>query len=198
MKKLIIFFILFITGCTRYNDLTNLTIIKSIGIAYHDKYYVYAQIIDHIDDNNKPIMKTIEENGKEINESFNNLKKRINKDTYLSHIDLLVLEDNLKKDNYQSIVNYFISNNDFRNDFYCIFSDDAKLLLEKSDYDEIEMFLKTNESKERTLIKNFDTIIKEFIDSKTITLPRINYQDEIIYLGNIKYNRSEDNYVKKN
>ena len=39
MKKIfILIIILFLTGCTKYNDLNELAIIKSIGIS-HDKDY---------------------------------------------------------------------------------------------------------------------------------------------------------------
>lgn len=193
MKKLIIILILLITGCTKYNDLAELTIIKSIGIDYNENYIVYAQIIDYIDENNKPIMKTIKENGKTINEGFSNLKKRINKEIYLSHIDLLVLGNTLKKENYQNIINYFINNNDFRNDFYCIFSSDIYNLFEKTNYDEIEILLKT---KDKSSIKNFDNVIQEFIDNKTIILPEIIYQHEINYLDNVEY--KENSYEKEN
>ena len=197
MKKiliLILLLVIFTTGCTKYNDLAELTIIKSIGITYDKKYTVYAQIIEYIDKDNKPLMKTINEDGEEIENAFNNLKNKINKDVYLSHIDLLILGNNLTSDNYQSIINYFINNSDFRNDFYCIFSPDVENLLKKSDYDEVEMFLKTNERKNNIIIKNFDNVIKDFIDNEIITLPNITYQEELAYLGNTEYSKKENRY----
>lgn len=195
MKKMIFVLILFLTGCTKYTDLADLTIIKTIGIDYsNESYTTYAQIIDDIEDN-QPVMKTIEEKGKTIKESFNNLKERINKEISLSHIDLLVLSDNLKQNNYQDIINYFVNNNEFRNDFYCVFSLDISNLLNNSEYDEVEMFLKT---KEEMLMKNFDDVILEFLDNKKVTLPNITYQDEITYLGNDTYTIKENNYAKEN
>lgn len=199
MKKLLLIILIITTiGCTRYNDLSDLTIIKSIGITYDNEYSIYAQIIDHIDEFNHPVMKTIKENSQNIEEGFNKIKEKINKTIYLSHIDLLVLSDNLTSNNYQEIMDYFINNHDFRNDFYTVFSPNVNLLLEKPTYDAIETFIKTKENNENIIIKNFDDIIKEFIDNQTITLTKIGYQDEIVYLGNIQYNKKEDDYVSKN
>ena len=193
MKKILLLFIIFISGCTRYHDLSEITIIKSIGISYNEKYIVYAQIIDSINKEKKPIMKVIKEEGNTFKEAFDNLKNKINKEVYLSHIDLLVLEDNLKYDNYQSIINYFI-NNDFRNDFYCVFSTNPEELLLKSEYDEIEIYLKTNKNK--IIIKTFNDLIKEYIDERKVSLSNINYQDEIIYIENITV--KENKYEKEN
>ena len=76
MKKIILLFlIIFLTACSKYTDLKDLTIIKSIGIEYTDGYIVYAQIYDEIKKNNDPKTKVIEASGKNINEVFNNLKK---------------------------------------------------------------------------------------------------------------------------
>ena len=189
MKKILLLLIFIITGCTQYNDLKELTIIKSIGINYEDNYHVYAQIIDSIDEQKNPKMKTIESNGKTITESFHNLEKLISKDVFLSHVDLLVLDKDLNSNNYQEIITYFINNNSFRNDFYCVFSSNVKKLLEQSKYDEIEIFLKTNNHKD--IIKNFDTVIKEYIDNKTIILSNIDYHNGIKYSGKYQYNKKE-------
>ena len=195
MKRVLLILIIFITGCSKYNDLNELIIIKSISISYNQKYYINAQIIKSIDENNNPKMKIIESSGNTISESFDNLKKLINKKTYLSHIDLMVLNKNLTNNNYDEIINYFIQNNDFRNDFYCIFSTDPKLLLEKTGYDEIEIFLKTSEKNQKITIKIFDDVIKEFIDNSEITLPDITYHNEILYKNNYKYKKKENNNV---
>ena len=187
MKKICLFLILLITGCTKYNDLSELTIIKSIGISYNEKYYIYAQVIENINDINEPKMEIIEGNGKNIQESFKNLENSINKNIYLSHIDLLILSNNLNKKNYDDIINFFINNNRFRNDFYCVFSSNPKSVLEKSQYDEIEIFLKTK--RQNMLVISFDEVIKDYLNNNTITLPNISYNDTLSYLGNYQYKR---------
>ena len=88
MKKLLfIFIIIFLTGCSKYTDLKDLTIIKSIGIKYEDNYTIYAQVYDEIKKNVDPKTKVIEVNGKNIKEAFDNLKNKVDKEIFLSHID---------------------------------------------------------------------------------------------------------------
>ena len=190
MKKLL-FLLLFITGCTKYNDLNSLTIIKSIGISYNNNYHIYAQIIDEINKDNEPKIKIVKEEGKTLEETFNNLHNSISKEIFFSHVDLLVLDNNLKDNNYQEIIKYFTNNNYWRNDFYCIYSPDISKLLEKTEYDEIEMFLKVNKNKNSIPIKLFNDVINDFFDKKEIELPNIIYDNEIKYLGNYEYYRKD-------
>ena len=189
MKKLLFLLILLITGCTEYNDLSELTIIKSIGISYNEEYLIYAQVIDYIDNNNEAHMKVINGKGETLEEGFNNLENEINKEAFFSHVDLLILDNNLNDENYRSIINFFINNNNFRNDFYCVFSSQIYKLLEKSKYDEIDIFLKKNVSN----TKDLNNVLKEYIDNKKIILPNILYNNKISYLGNYRYNKGDKN-----
>lgn len=192
MKKILILIILFLTGCTKYNDLAELTIIKSIGISYDSSYHVSAQIIDYIDDNNEAHMKVIKEKGQTLEKSFNNLQNLINQDIFFSHIDLLVLDNHLLDNNYNNIIQFFLNNNNFRNDFYCIFSPDVDKLLEKSQYDEIEIFIKSKKNI-KIATKNLNEVISEYFDNEKIVLPNISYNNKISYLGNYEYNKGENN-----
>ena len=198
MKKILLVLLLLLIGCTKHNDLTNLTIIKSIGITYQDNYHVYAQIIDDINSDKEPIMKVIDVSEKTIKDSFNKLKNKINNEVFFSHIDLLILDTKLNDNNYTEIINYFINNNNFRNDFYCVISPSVNELLINTKYDEIELFLKTNNKNKKINMLNFDNVVKTFIDNNEITLPNITYQDNIIYLGNYKFIKGEKNHVQKN
>lgn len=192
MKKILILIILFLTGCTKYNDLAELTIIKSIGISYDSSYHVSAQIIDYIDDNNEAHMKVIKEKGQTLEKSFNNLQNLINQNIFFSHIDLLVLDNHLLDNNYNNIIQFFLNNNNFRNDFYCIFSPDVDKLLEKSQYDEIEIFIKSKKNI-KIATKNLNEVISEYFDNEKIVLPNISYNNKISYLGNYEYNKGENN-----
>ncbi len=187
MKKILFILIIFITGCSQYHDLSNLTIVKSIGVNYNEQYELFAQIIDDINDEKKPSMEVIKVTGKTIKEAFVHLQKEINKEVFLSHIDLLVFDNQLKKDNYKEIATFFLNNNNFRNDFICIFSENLQNLLENSKYDEIEIFLKTNTKNKNITTKNFNEVMKDYLDTKTIILPNITFNNDVKYLGNFKY-----------
>lgn len=198
MKKIIILitFLLFITGCHKYNDLNDLAIIKSIGISYQDKYILYAEIIEEIDKNNIPKTKVIETNSNNIQELFNNIKILINKEIYFSHIDLLLLDFELNDSNYQELINYFLKHNEFRNDFLCIFSNDIKSVLENAKYDEIEELITTNKETKDVIKISFEELMKNFLDKKAFTLSKVNYNNEIIFEGNYQYKNNKIERIK--
>lgn len=186
MKKILIIVLFFITGCTKYTDLGDLAIIKSIGIDYDDSYILYAEIYDEIKKDNDPKTVVVKTKGKTINEVFDNLKQEIDKEIFLSHIDLLILSDKLNNKNYQDIINYSIDNN-LRNDFYCILSSNIEILLKESKYDEVENYLKTNKETKDIINISFNEVINYFLSNKPFYLSMINYDNKIKHLGNYQY-----------
>ena len=187
MKKILLILILIITGCSKYTDLKDLTIIKSIGIEYNDNYTIYAQIYDEIKKDADPKTKVINVSGKTLKESFNNLKNKVNKKIFLSHIDLLILDTNLDKNKYKDIIDYFIKDNELRNDFLTISSNDINNLLNKTKYNEIEDYIKTNNNVKKI---SFDEIINYFLENKPIILTTIDYRNNILESVNNEKNRT--------
>ena len=191
MKKIAIFLLFFITSCTKYTDLNELSIIKSIGIAYENNYTLYAEIYDEIKKDNIPQTKIIKASGKTINKAFQNIQLMTNKDIFFSHIDLLILDINLTDNNYQEIIDFFINNNHFRNDYFCFFSNNIDFLLNNSKYNEIENFLNTNYKNKIIVKKSFDEIINNYLEKKSFTLPLIVYDQQIKYSGNYYFSNDK-------
>ena len=188
MKKILLLIIFITTGCTQYTDLKDLSIIKSIGIEYHDSYTIYAQVYDVINKNNNPKTKIIKAYGKTIKEAFINLKTISNKILYYSHTDLLIFDTLLQNNNYDEIINYIINNNDFRNDYLVIVSSDVYNTLDNSKYDEIESLIKTNNL---TTKINFINLINDYINNKAFIISKIDYDNNIVYNGNYKYKNNK-------
>lgn len=188
MKKIfLLLIILLLTGCTKYNDLNELAIIKSIGISHSDKYTLYAEIIEEIDKDNNPKMKVIETESDKIEDLFNNIKLLVNKEIFFAHIDLILLDFNLEKDDFQDLINYFLKHNEFRNDFLCVLSKDIKMVLENSKYDEIEELITTNKESKNIIKISFEEIIKDILDKSEFSLSEVTYKDEITFNGNYLY-----------
>ena len=181
MKKILFIIIIFLTGCSKYTDLKDLTIIKSIGIKYDDNYTIYAQIYDDIKKNIDPKTKVIIVDGENIKETFNNLKNKIDKEMFLSHIDLLILDKNLSNKNFQEIIDYFIHNNEMRNDFLTIMSNDINKLLTNTKYDEIETFVKTNKYLRNIINTSFEEIANNYLEKKDFFITNINYDIYFTY-----------------
>ena len=192
MKKILLLIIIFmLTGCKEYNELNDLAIIKSIGIESKKEYTLYAEIIEEIDKDNNPHTKVIETNGNNIEDIFNNIKTLVNKEIYLSHIDLLILDKSLNDVDYKNIANYFLNHKEFRNDFLTIFSSDTKKILEESKYDEIENLITTNKDNKEIIEVSFEEVISKFLDNKDFILSMINYDKEIKFNGNYKYKNNK-------
>lgn len=198
MKKMIIIFILFLTGCN-YTELNNLSIIKTIGISYQDNNYIlYAQLIDTNDKDSptKTTIITVSDNS--FTNLFSALKKQVNKKIFYSHIDLLILDFSLKDNNYKDIIKYFISNNEFRNDFQCILSNNINDVLTNTKYNEIEDLIADNPYIINT---SFEKIINQYLNKKGFNLSEINYNQKILFTDNYYYynnNYERIDYEKEN
>ena len=201
MKKILFIIIIFLTGCSKYTDLKDLTIIKSIGIKYDDNYTIYAQIYDDIKKNIDPKTKVIIVDGENIKETFNNLKNKIDKEMFLSHIDLLILDKNLSNKNFQEIIDYFIHNNEMRNDFLTIMSNDINKLLTNTKYDEIETFVKTNKYLRNIINTSFEEIANNYLEKKDFFITNINYdiyftyQNYYFHNNTLKELNNEENWI---
>jgi len=188
MKKIfLLIFLLFITGCMNYNELNDLAIIKSIGIEYNNDYYIYAEIIEDIDKDNIPKTKVIKASGKNMDELFNNIKLLVNKEIYLDHIDLLILDENLNNNNFQEITKYFILHQELRNDFYTIIGSDIENILNNAKYDEIEKMIINNKNDNQIIKISFEEIISKYLDHKIFNISKIIYDNEIKFDGNYQY-----------
>lgn len=196
MKKILtLLIILLLTGCTKYTELNELAIIKSIGISKNNNYTLYAQIINDIKDN-EPITEIVTTDASDIKTLFDNIKLLVNKEIYFSHIDLIILDFNLNNQDYDKIINYFLKHHEFRNDFLTVLSEDIQLVLEKSQYDEIEELILTNKESKKVIKKTFEEIMKDYLDYHSFNLSSITYQDKIIFDGNYHYQNNKLQVIK--
>ena len=190
-KAMFLIIIIFISGCSKYANLSDLAIIKSIGIEYNNGYTLYAEIIDEIDKDNNPKTKIIKVNNKNLSLIFEDLKKVANKEIYLSHIDLIIFDFNLKENNYQEIINYFINNQELRNDFLCILSNDIGKLLNISKYDEIEQIINANNENKQIIKISFEELIKEYFNKKEFTISLFKTDNQIHYQNNYHFKNNK-------
>lgn len=192
MKKIIfIICILLCSGCD-YIELNNLSIIKNIGITLEDNEYIlYASILDEINEENIPSVKVISIKKETIKECFQELIIRSPKNIYYSHIDLLILGNNLKDNNLEEIFQYFLKNNKFRNDFLTISSSNVEKLIKNTKYNEIEEMIKNN-AYSKIIKIDIEEVIKDYLDNNKITLSLFTYdENNLLYKYNIKYQNNQ-------
>lgn len=182
MKKLIIILIsiFLITGCNSYTELNDLAIINAIGIEKKDDTYtLYASIIDSSNEFEK-VTKTYKTNGNNLNKCFDNLNLKLDKKIYLSHLDLLLINDSIKTYELKEIINFFLNNNETREDFLVAYSKNIEEILNKSQFQEINNLVKINhETNSKATYTTMNDIIKNYYEEKEIYLTNISDEEHI-------------------
>lgn len=134
MKKYIILLItLFLCGCQSNQEINNLSIVNSMGIDIQDnKYVVSIQILntskkEENDQENMEQSLVYTTYGNNISEALNNFFVKTSKKLYLGHLSLVLVSENLAKDNINYITDYFLRNSDVSKNFTMLVSKDNKI-----------------------------------------------------------------------
>lgn len=185
MKKyILLLIIIFLTGCTSYVELNNLAIINIIGIEkINDDYNLTISLIDKID-NLKPTMKTISIKDSNLNKAFIKLNSLLDKKIYLSHLNVLVINDSIKDKELNEVINFFLNNQESREDFLVTYSNNINDVLEKSKFQEINNLIQINyqETSEVIYTTMYD-LIKNYYNNNKFYLTNIDYKDNIYIKG---------------
>ena len=199
MKKYIfLLIIIFLTGCSSYVELNNLAIINIIGIEkINDDYKITISLIDKIDDDFEPTMETVNIIDSNLNLAFIKLTNLLDKKIYLSHLNVLVINNSIKTIELKEIINFFLNNQESREDFLVTFSNNINDVLEKSNFQEINNLLKINykETSEVIYMTMYD-LIKNYYDNNSFYLTNIDYKDNIYIKGIISF--KNNNYEELN
>lgn len=188
MKKIIFLLISILyltTGCISYTELNDIGIVNAIGIdKINNKYEITINMLipEGEDIEQTKQFKTTSNN---LDEAINNLYSKSLRKIYLSHLDLLLLSDNLKKEDYDDIINLFLSRNDSRNTFSTVIIKDYNSNnIFKNTPDNINSLIKVN-SEENGLvtIKQFDEIVKDILEKDISYIPIIELKEEPNILG---------------
>ncbi|MBQ8891897.1 MAG: hypothetical protein IJ068_03425 [Bacilli bacterium] len=189
MKKLLLLIpiILILTGCNSYVELNDLGVISEIGIEKDDKYKMYANVIKSIDDDFNIEEKTIVVEGDNILDLINNLSYSLNKKIYLSHLNLLVVDDSIKTFEVKELVDFFLNNNETRSDTLIVSTNNIKTILENSKFKEINELININNkiSSNSVYTTMFD-VINNYYLNKPIYISNIEYIENNIKLNGLK------------
>ena len=190
MKSKIYIFIVFIicliiTGCENYVELNDIGIVNSIGISKTNNLYEISINMMRPKQNNLEENIIYTQTGETLDKAFNKLYLVSSKTINLSHLELLILNKNLKKEDYDNIKNFFLSRIESRNNFNVIILEnyDTKNIFKNSTMD-INNLIKTNSNKIGTVFpKTFDEIIEDILTINKSYIPTIEITDEVKILG---------------
>ena len=117
MKKILILLIIILslTGCKDYIEINDLAILTGIVIDYTDDMYeVTAQLIINDKKSNTEVFTT---KSSSINEAIAELSKISNKEIFISHLKILIVTDNVLKNNID-FKDYFLRSSKSKMNFY--------------------------------------------------------------------------------
>ena len=197
MKKILILLImiLFLTGCKDYIEINDLAILTGIVIDYTDNMYeITAQLIVNDKKSNTEVFTT---KSSSINEAIAELSKLSNKEVFISHLKVLIVTDNIIKNNIdfkdyflrssKSIMNFYVYviNEDIKDKVLNIYkeNDGSSIYLEKMMKFNQNIFssstpLKFTEYAYYTLEKGYTNIYPKIDIVK-------NNDKEVLYLSNL-------------
>ena len=179
MKKLILLIItLFtITGCCDYQELNDRAIVSGISIDYEDENYIVNYEILNNQKSESPMLKAymVEGVGKTIVEAFQNASDSISKETYLSHLKVLIIGENAAKEELRIIADYMLREPYIRNVFSPVIAKGttAKKILQNTTKEspvvseQIDSLIRNNKFNENIGLKvDFDHFMDEYEDER--------------------------------
>lgn len=125
MKKILIIILtlLLCTGCFDYKEINDLAIINAIGVDYEDNEYIITLEIlnDQIDkDSSKITSYTKVGHGKNLTSAIENAADKLSKQLIFNHIKLMILSKSIIEEKFENIIDLFLRNTYFRENFYVI------------------------------------------------------------------------------
>ena len=179
MKKAILLFIILftITGCYDYQELNDRAIVSGISIDYvEEEYIVNYEILNNLK-TEEPEYKAymVEGSGETIVEAFQNASDAISKETYLSHLKVLIIGENAAKEKMRDIVDYMLREPYIRNIFSPVIAkgSTAKSILTSTHKEtpvvseKIEQMISNNKYNENISLKiDFDHFMDQFEDDR--------------------------------
>lgn len=199
MKKIILLLlpILLLTGCQNYRELNDLAIATAIEVDKIDnEFQLLVQVANPKNQNdassaNQPQFVTYESKGKTMQEAFRNTVEESSRKIYGMHVQLLVITENIAKEDLQSMLDFFFRNVEIRKEFYVILDttkDNNKLLKVLTPVTNLssQSIMETLETNNKFLgisnLVTFNDLMDTFLDdNKELVLPTIymegNYEE---------------------
>ena len=212
-KILLIFIILLLTGCYDQKELNTIAIMTATEInKINNEYIINAQVI-----NPQSSDKTInvqapfiiyEGKGKTIHEAYRNIKNQSSRYLYPNHMEILIINQNLAKEDISQIIDFYLRIPDVRTEFYVLIGKTDNILSITTPIDDISAtsILETMKTNNKYLgITNFVTF-NEFANMNLnknleIILPSIeaiNYNEESSTIKNTENTKIESLYKLDN
>lgn len=139
MRKIILLILplVLLTGCHNYRELNELAIATAIEVdKIENNFHLLVQVANPKNQNditsaNQPKFVTYEATGKTLQEAFRNITNESSRKIYGMHIQLLVITENIAKEDLKSMLDFLFRNVEIRKELYVVVdstTNDDKLL----------------------------------------------------------------------
>ena len=186
MKKLLLVLLIttFITGCSSYTELNDLGLVSLLGLDYKDDMYqIYVTIMEGNQDDG-----TLEKNQKyfyseanTLEEAFQKITLQSDKKIYLSHIDCLLITEELIDNKLKNVLTNFLNNNESRNNFNIVLVKDnlETYFNENITADKINKLILINSNESGTITEmDFEIFLKNLLIDSNSSIPTISYNED--------------------
>ena len=188
MKKIIIIILIFLlTGCYDYKELNDLAIITGISITKENNTYILTSEIITIDNQNKE-SKIYTGKGTTIYEAFNQINKDLSKKIYIDHLNILILDETITKNNLSNILDFFGRNSNSKETTYILISKNIELLTNPNISSQIilENLKENNKYLGISNLVTLNDLIDNYLNpNKEITIPSIEIINNQIKLSTL-------------
>ncbi len=125
-----------ITGCYNYQELNNISIVTGTSIEKIDnKYKITIQVVnpkksDDTSSTNQPTFITYSQLGDTLQEAYRNIVLTSSRRIYGSHINILIISEDIAKEDISQILDFVFRNTEMRKEFNVLLSKEPSKLLE--------------------------------------------------------------------
>ena len=119
-----------LTACYDYREVNSIDIITGIGIDYQDDEYITTlEVLKNTGDKTAIKLDTeiISGKGSSLSNSLVNATNNLNKSPNYSHLKVMVLTKPALEAKWFSIMDFFLRNTDFRENFYVVITNDKPI-----------------------------------------------------------------------
>jgi len=207
MKKLLILLLVLpLTGCYNYNELNNLAIATGFAVDIKDDEYEITVLISNSqkqgsgDSKSSASAAVYRGTGKTMFEAIKDTSLSISKQIYISHIEVLVLSEEVAKTKTTEVIDFFFRYPQTRNEFYLVIAEDTNAGDLFDVTTPLETFPSQNISKNLEITEKlqgyiytvtFNEFVKDLIEEgKNPTLPTISLK------GSVEEGNKQENIEK--
>lgn len=213
IKKIFLILTIFLlTGCYDHKELNTITIMTATEInKKNDEFIVHAQVVNPQSKDTVNVQAPFiiyEGRGKTIHEAYRNIKHQSSRYLYPNHMQLLIINEKLAKEDVNQIIDLFLRIPDIRTEFNVLVGKNDNILSITTPIDDVSAssILETMKTNNKYLgITNFVTF-NEFANmnlNKNLeiilpTIEAVNYNEESTTTQNTEKTQIESLYKLEN